>query len=521
MAFDYATLITDRTQSDVERLLTLRAKAWNDMTEEDQIEWLKDLKGAYNARDLNRVGEAISDLTNRLSERGYIVSTAPKSNWEMTDIPTPDLLTRYISDINALRKAIAFEAPAAPSTIEGMSYVNANDIEQILVLLDLALHRMDVAVDYLGDIYTGIDVLSKIRRTDRLVWQYSNISNNSSDYITSIATNGIVWAAVGLRRGENSIIVFESETPQTGPWIEHVVYVDASHSFNRALIAHGDSKWVVVAATANKQEEENYKCMAFVSGSLNGSWNNMVVFNDDDNIGIYTLRFIEGRFILLSATGLDPLGTTASVARGHWSSNPASTWTQYFFLNTQHTQIYSVMLDGDGSYWYAGAQTSSGIRKFVVWYQESRGETLTVVAPNIVAPNTTSFDVIKVTDNYVFLSGGRLIYTKTPQNANSFQVTDIPSNIQLNTVKKLCSAKDKLYFVGQTGMGQVLVQSEDLSDMATTPINNRLDMMNDFVWDATANRFVGVASKSNVEATGGRPPQCFVGWIYEVNKNGY
>ena len=52
-------LITDRTTQDVERVKALQAKAWQDMTEEEKVEWLSPLKGSYNYTDLNRVEEAV------------------------------------------------------------------------------------------------------------------------------------------------------------------------------------------------------------------------------------------------------------------------------------------------------------------------------------------------------------------------------------------------------------------------------------------------------------------------------
>ena len=46
------TLVTDRTQADVERVRELAAKGFAAMTAAERAEWLAGMKGAYNAADL-------------------------------------------------------------------------------------------------------------------------------------------------------------------------------------------------------------------------------------------------------------------------------------------------------------------------------------------------------------------------------------------------------------------------------------------------------------------------------------
>lgn len=60
------TLITNRTQADVERVKALAAKGFAGMTAAEQAEWLAGMKGAYNAADLNRVETALNYLAGRL-----------------------------------------------------------------------------------------------------------------------------------------------------------------------------------------------------------------------------------------------------------------------------------------------------------------------------------------------------------------------------------------------------------------------------------------------------------------------
>ena len=65
------TLITDRTQADVNRVLTLSAKGWAAMTAAEREEFEAGMKGSYNATDLNRVNAAMEYLDTRLKAMGY------------------------------------------------------------------------------------------------------------------------------------------------------------------------------------------------------------------------------------------------------------------------------------------------------------------------------------------------------------------------------------------------------------------------------------------------------------------
>ena len=60
------TLITDRTQADEERVEELAAKGYDAMTAEEKSEWDGEMKGAYDASDLNRVESAVAYLAELL-----------------------------------------------------------------------------------------------------------------------------------------------------------------------------------------------------------------------------------------------------------------------------------------------------------------------------------------------------------------------------------------------------------------------------------------------------------------------
>jgi len=74
------TLITDRTQADVDRGRYLNAR-WDAQagrwtgTAEEWAEWSAGPRGAYGFADMNRVTQAVAYLTGRLGELGYSVAT--------------------------------------------------------------------------------------------------------------------------------------------------------------------------------------------------------------------------------------------------------------------------------------------------------------------------------------------------------------------------------------------------------------------------------------------------------------
>lgn len=166
------TLVTDRTQAHVTRLAQLSAKGWERMTENERHEWtfgnetidwadgeritcldgdvLVDgvsNKGAYNAIDLNRVGEAMLYLKSRYDVFGYAAPISPKTDWTLEDIPTPEQLKRYLDDVSALRKAMELPptTPSVPPDMDGLTAEEANDIERILTDIETTLLQVAAA----------------------------------------------------------------------------------------------------------------------------------------------------------------------------------------------------------------------------------------------------------------------------------------------------------------------------------------------------------------------------------------
>lgn len=153
-------LITDRTLADVESWRFLRDKGYANMTADERAEWdAGNMKGSYNASDLNRVGGALNYLRDMLAEAAYLTGAefTAKENWTSADIPTATDLSHYLGMVNTIRFALARFAttPPTPSDVGSLDYQGANDIERILFDVDQLITNMLAARHYAGDLYSG------------------------------------------------------------------------------------------------------------------------------------------------------------------------------------------------------------------------------------------------------------------------------------------------------------------------------------------------------------------------------
>lgn len=151
------SLIFDRTQADVDRVDYLSSRRWDDLTDTEKAEWNGALKGAYNAADLNRVGNAVQYVANRLNSAGCAVDVSPKLDWVIKDIPTIDQMAKYLDEVGTIRSAIAVlpDTPPLPENMGYLTYIEANNIERILWDVNLLINNMIAAWYYSGEIYSG------------------------------------------------------------------------------------------------------------------------------------------------------------------------------------------------------------------------------------------------------------------------------------------------------------------------------------------------------------------------------
>lgn len=137
-------LVTDRTQADVAAHNT---------------------KGSYNYGDMNRVAQAVIQLSDQLialsqdlrdlaEDRGAAwdelydmpydpaqMYVEPKIGWRRTDFPTRSAMEKYLGDIKLLTGAVGMDQ-SLPSTMWNLTYTGANAIERSLELASEAADEM-------------------------------------------------------------------------------------------------------------------------------------------------------------------------------------------------------------------------------------------------------------------------------------------------------------------------------------------------------------------------------------------
>lgn len=153
-------LITDRTQADVEEAKRIRNKLLEGkpLTEEESAAYLAGMRGAYNASDMNRVGNAVQYIAGRLAAERYGVYVNPRIGWTMNDLVRQADWNAYLDDVRHLRGILTL-LPTTPeitdAMYDGIGYIEANHIEQILVDLDMLITRMIAGYIYSGEVFAG------------------------------------------------------------------------------------------------------------------------------------------------------------------------------------------------------------------------------------------------------------------------------------------------------------------------------------------------------------------------------
>ena len=67
----------------------------------------RDINSFYNASDLNRVGEAIQYIADKIYALGYEIHVSPKTNWVEADIPLPNQMAHYLEDLRTIRAVLS------------------------------------------------------------------------------------------------------------------------------------------------------------------------------------------------------------------------------------------------------------------------------------------------------------------------------------------------------------------------------------------------------------------------------
>lgn len=105
-------------------------------------------KSAYNYSDLNRVERAAAELSDL-----YGLQLDTKTDWGVWDVPRNADVIRYLTNIRKIRQSCLNPnvVSAAPESMSGLNYNDANNIERIL----LAAHEDAKHVYRVGELFSG------------------------------------------------------------------------------------------------------------------------------------------------------------------------------------------------------------------------------------------------------------------------------------------------------------------------------------------------------------------------------
>lgn len=152
------TLITDRVEADVQLVQRLNAVGIAGMTPAELTAYLAGLKGAYNAADLNRVTGAVAYVAAELTTAGYELPVLVlKTDWTDDDVPTVAQLAAYLENVRGLREILelAEGTPPAPADMVGLTWEEANAIEEIILAIDASLQLIIVGYIYADEMYSA------------------------------------------------------------------------------------------------------------------------------------------------------------------------------------------------------------------------------------------------------------------------------------------------------------------------------------------------------------------------------
>lgn len=129
-----AIWITDRTQSDVDRVKELHEKAnLKTWTATEQAEWAAGMKGALSYMDYNRIESGIAEVASVVG-----ASVSVKTNWDMADYLTTSDATRWLTNVSSIRAKCSGPGslPGNPVSMDKLTFGTMNQIETILAQIE-------------------------------------------------------------------------------------------------------------------------------------------------------------------------------------------------------------------------------------------------------------------------------------------------------------------------------------------------------------------------------------------------
>lgn len=152
MANDFPVII-DRTEAHVKRIEELNKKHYDNLTPEQKKEWNGVVKGAYNASDMNRVGQAEEYLVELLHEAGYTVNVTPKTDWKMEDFPNAQQMMLYRIYAYRVNNGLS-GTTAIPLLMPSVDPEKANTVEKALLEIYQYYQLMQRGYYYSGELFS-------------------------------------------------------------------------------------------------------------------------------------------------------------------------------------------------------------------------------------------------------------------------------------------------------------------------------------------------------------------------------
>lgn len=120
--------IYNRSQNDIEKLKSYREIGYQNLTSEQQLEWLSGMIGSLNTKDLNRIENNIQTIADLLDIKGLSF----KTNWNYTDFVEVSDERRIIDNLNKVKERYIFETEREDIQLPLNHYKKINSIEKLI-----------------------------------------------------------------------------------------------------------------------------------------------------------------------------------------------------------------------------------------------------------------------------------------------------------------------------------------------------------------------------------------------------
>ena len=110
----------------------------------------------YNTSDLNRVETAVKGIAEYMNKIGYAVNVNGRTaEWNIEDFPTYEEMERFLNNVLNIRKQMNKNDVTLPLSMNLLTYIDANNIEKFLQIIDETLKAMGTSYRRCGITISG------------------------------------------------------------------------------------------------------------------------------------------------------------------------------------------------------------------------------------------------------------------------------------------------------------------------------------------------------------------------------